>query len=50
MYMATNLTPLGTSIYKRPFTHEGNYLVWCNDVPEIYACIEEVDLQVDLPL
>ena len=27
MYMAMKLTPLRTSTYERPFTHEGNYLV-----------------------
>ena len=28
MYMATKSTPSRTSTYERPFTHEGNYLVF----------------------
>ena len=31
------LTPRRNSTYKRPFTWEGNYLVWCSGMQGIYA-------------
>ena len=40
------IDPRRNSTYERPFTKEGNYLVLCSDITQIYGQLEQGDLGI----